>query len=119
MFSTRGRLGRSLGIATTDGSLCIASPARSLSLADRHHALLRAMNDAQFRAPAVADIDNAGILVTGLLRLFRAADLVDLGLGDDGGGRRISGLGRAVIATEIRTATVSKTLSAVFFRVSS
>src|SRR4030095_11494084 len=48
LFSTRGRLGRSLGIATTGGgSLCIASPAGSLSLPDRHHALLRAMNDAQ------------------------------------------------------------------------
>src|SRR4029453_5413806 len=47
LFSTRGRLGRSLGIATTGGSLCIASPASSLSLPDRHHALLRAMNDAQ------------------------------------------------------------------------
>jgi hypothetical protein len=53
------------------------------------------MNDAQFHAPAVADIDNLGILVTDLLRLFRAADLVDLSLIDDGSGRRVSrpGLG--------------------------
>jgi hypothetical protein len=53
------------------------------------------MNDAQLHAPAVADIDNPGILVTGPLRLFRGADLVDLSLGDDGSGRRVSrpGLG--------------------------
>src|SRR5262249_8256121 len=43
----------------------------------------------------VADIDNPGILVTDPLRLFRSADLVDLSLGDDGSGRRVSwpGLG--------------------------
>ena len=48
-----------------------------------------------FHAPAVADIDNLGILVTDPLRLLRGADLVDLSLGDDGSGRRVSrpGLG--------------------------
>ena len=53
------------------------------------------MNDAQLHAPAVADIDNLGILVTDPLRLFRSADLVDLSLGDDGSRRRVSrpGLG--------------------------
>ena len=53
------------------------------------------MNDAQLHAPAVADIDNFGILVTDPLRLFRGADLVDLSLGDDGSIRRVSrpGLG--------------------------
>src|SRR5271170_4722503 len=48
------------------------------------------MNNAQFHAPAVADIDNLGILVTDPLSLFRGADLVDLSLGDDSGGRRVS-----------------------------
>src|SRR5206468_9083406 len=54
-----------------------------------------AMNDAQLHTPAVADIDNPGILVTGPLRLFRGADLVYLALGDDGSSRRVSrpGLG--------------------------
>ena len=53
------------------------------------------MNDAQLHAPAVADIDNLGILVTDPLRLFRGADPVDLSLGDDGSSRRVSrpGLG--------------------------
>ena len=53
------------------------------------------MNNAQLHAPAVADIDNLGILVTDPLRLFRGADLVDLSLGDDSSGRRVSrpGLG--------------------------
>ena len=66
LFSTRGRWGRSLGIATTGGSRCIASTGGQPGLPDRHHALLRAMNDAQLHAPAVADIDDPGILVTGL-----------------------------------------------------
>src|SRR5271166_3522354 len=53
------------------------------------------MNDAQFHAPAVADIDNLGVLITDPQRLFRGADLVDLSLGDDSSGRRVSrpGLG--------------------------
>jgi hypothetical protein len=53
------------------------------------------MNDAQLHAPTVADIDNLGVLVTGPLRLFRSADLVDLSFGNDGSGRRVSrpGLG--------------------------
>ena len=53
------------------------------------------MNDAQLHAPAVADIDNLGILITDPLRLFRGADFVDLSLGDDGSSRRVSrpGLG--------------------------
>ena len=53
------------------------------------------MNNTQLHAPAVTDIDNFGIFVTDPLRLFRGADLVDLSLGDDGSGRRVSrpGLG--------------------------
>jgi hypothetical protein len=73
------------------------------------------MNDAQLHAPAVANIDNPGILVTGLRRLFRGADLVDFGFGDDGGSRGVSRLGWAMTATGIRIAAASKTLSAVFF----
>src|SRR5262249_3849460 len=99
-FPARGCWGRSLiiasaaglGVATTGGcSLGVTATASSLSgLADRHHALLRAMNDAQLHAPAVADIDDPGVLVTGDLALFRGADLVDLRFGDDGSGRRVS-----------------------------
>jgi hypothetical protein len=53
------------------------------------------MNDAQLHAPAVADVDHPGILVTGRLALHGGADFVDFSLGDDGSGRRISrpGLG--------------------------
>src|SRR6185369_15722815 len=66
LFSTRGRWGRGLGIALSGGGRCIASTAGGLGLPDRHHALLRAMNDAQLHAPAVANIDNPRILVTSL-----------------------------------------------------
>ena len=73
------------------------------------------MNDAQLHAPAVADIDNLGILVTDPLRLFRGADPVDLSLGDDGSSRRVSRPGLGVDCTGIRTAALSKTFSAGFF----
>jgi hypothetical protein len=56
------------------------------------------VDDAQLIAPAVADVDDPGILVTGRLAHFGGQDLVDLGLGDDGRGRRVSrsdlGVGR-------------------------
>src|SRR5882672_6768544 len=47
-------------------------------------------------APAIADIDDPGVLVTGRLVLFCGADLVDLRLGDDGSGRRVSRSGLRV-----------------------
>src|SRR5436190_16945687 len=82
LFSTRGRWGRSLsiasagglGIATTgSGSRGIAATAGLSGLAGRQHVLLRAMNDAQLHAPAIADIDNPGVLVPGRLALFCGA----------------------------------------------
>src|SRR5262249_4434821 len=70
LLSARGRLSRSLsiasarglGAATTGAAPGIAAAAGSLSLADRQHVLLRAMNDAQLHAPAIADIDDPGVL---------------------------------------------------------
>src|SRR3982074_962405 len=64
-FSTRDGLGRCLGIARRGGRC------------GRRVASGGAMNDAQLHAPAVADIDNPGILVTNPLRLLGSADLVD------------------------------------------
>src|SRR5262249_59722661 len=65
LFSARGGLRSGLSIASTTGSLGIATPGGTLgvtaarrSLPDRHHVLLGAMDDAQFHAPAVADVDN-------------------------------------------------------------
>src|SRR5262245_22527295 len=73
------------------------------------------MNDAQLHAPAIADIDDPGILVTGRLILFCGADLVDLRLGDDGSGRRVSRSRLGVHRRGIRTAAASKTFSTDFF----
>jgi hypothetical protein len=67
-FSTRDGLGRCLGTARPGRRCGRLVPSGG------------AMNDAQLHAPGVADIDNPRILVTGPLRLFRDADLVDLSL---------------------------------------
>src|SRR5205809_786159 len=68
LFSTRYRLGRCLSVAPPGGRRGRRVPSGG------------AMNDAQLHAPAVADIDNLGVLVTSALRLFRGADRVDFGL---------------------------------------
>ena len=73
------------------------------------------MNDAQLHAPAVADIDNLGILVTNPLRLFGGADFVDFGLGDDGCGRRVSRPGLGVERRGNQIPVVSKTFNEMFF----
>src|SRR5579871_2547020 len=73
------------------------------------------MNDPQLHAPAIADIDHFGILVTDPLGLFGGADPVDLSLGDDGSGVGFPGRGWAWAATGMRTDTVSKTLRAGLF----
>src|SRR5207302_10586139 len=87
-----------MGMATTGGGSLrnTATAGRLSGLPDRQHVLLRSVNDAQLHAPAIADIDDPGVLVTGRLALFCGADLVDLRLGDDGSGRRVSRSGLRV-----------------------
>src|SRR5262245_22657603 len=85
--ASSSRTCRRRGIAATSRRRSTASSGSGLR--NRHDLLLPAVNDAQLHAPAVADIDNPGVLVTGVLALFGGADLVDLCLCNDGGSRGI------------------------------
>jgi len=73
------------------------------------------MHDSELHAPAVANIDNPGILVTSLCRLFGGADLSISALVIRVAVVGFPGLGWAMTATGIRIAAASKTFSAAFF----
>ena len=53
------------------------------------------MDDAEFHAPSVADVDDTRVFIACALRLFGCTDLVDLGLGDHRCGGRVAGRGCA------------------------